>query len=132
MSSLILCFTFYFQTECRVRKKVFLYVEKIYICKSFLQTGQSLENKNGRNCMLEPELGFLVLVDVFDLRLLRPGPWPRIAPTNQSHSPLCIATQITECYWSEETSSHSLGFTRDARNMGRADPHVPYLNNGSH
>jgi hypothetical protein len=45
----------------------------------FDQTEQILENRNSRNCLLEPEVGFLVFADVFDLRLPRPEPGPRIA-----------------------------------------------------
>ncbi len=83
MSSCYLgCFSFYFQTKCRIRIKSLYYVEKIYIFKIFDQTEQSLEN---RNSLLEPEVGFLVFADVFDLRLPRPEPGPRIATSNLSH-----------------------------------------------
>ncbi len=60
--------------------------------------------------MLEPDVGFLVLADVFDLRLLRPEHGPRIATSNCLISPLCIAAKITDCYWSEESSISLIGF----------------------
>jgi hypothetical protein len=65
-------------------------------------------------------LGFLVLSCRCILpEILRPEPWPRVAPSIQSHSPLCIPEQTTDCYWSKESFIPFIGFTRDTRHRDR-------------
>ncbi len=55
--------------------------------------------------------------DAFNLRFFTPEPWPRF-------SLVCIATQITDCYWSEESFLSLIGFhsrytNRDRSSLGR-------------
>ena len=57
------------------------------------------------NAGIEPSGGFLVFdADVFNL-------WSfDLPPSIQSHSPLCIATQITDYFWSEESFLSLISF----------------------
>jgi hypothetical protein len=58
------------------------------------------------------EVGFLVLLCRCKYpEVLRPEPQ---TPSIQSHSSLCIAPQITDCYWSEESFVSLIGFTKGA------------------
>ncbi len=46
--------------------------------------------------------------------VLRPEPWG-LPPSILSHSPLCTTTQITDCYWSEESFLSLTGFNERYR-----------------
>ncbi len=71
------------------------------------------KTKRGKNFQCrQPEVVFLVLL----CRSLDLNPGLGFPPSIQNHYHLCIATQITNCYWSEGTLLFFFGFTRDTRN----------------
>jgi hypothetical protein len=49
------------------------------------------------------------------------------------HSPLCIITQMTDCYWSEESFTSLIGqITNHMREKLRSERPTPYSNNTNH
>ncbi len=83
-------------------------------------------------------MGFLVLLCRFNLRSFDLSVGLGAAPSIQSHSPLCIASKITDCYWLEESFLSLVGFSLKIHVIGtetielRTGPPVQYLNNRSH
>jgi hypothetical protein len=73
-----------------------------------------------------PEMGFFwsYNADAFNLRSFDLSPGFGLFPSIQSFSPLCIATQITGFYWSEEKLSLIQRFPLRAMDRNSGQPQV--------
>jgi hypothetical protein len=57
--------------------------------------------------------------DEFSLRCFDLSPGLGLHPSIQSHFPLCNATQITDCYWSEESFLSLIGFSLEIQESSK-------------